>query len=66
MTSTDARRPITLRQMMTQEQALRLAGVIVDIVTRYVPDKQALSQMTLELQRVMHQGEATYGVEDHA
>jgi hypothetical protein len=66
MASTDARRPITLRHMMTQEQALRLAAVIVDIVTRDVPDKPALSQMTLELQRVMHQGEATDGVEDHA
>jgi hypothetical protein len=49
----ETHRLIGLRQMLTCEQAMLLAGVIVDIVARHVPDKQALSQIVGELQQLM-------------
>jgi hypothetical protein len=60
----ETQRLIGLRQMLTCEQAMLLAGVIVDIVTRHVPDKQALSHIVADLQQVMQGGEATYELAD--
>jgi hypothetical protein len=49
----EARRLVALRQVITQEQAMLLMGAITDIITRNVPDKQALSQVIVELQMLM-------------
>lgn len=49
----ESRRLVAMRQMINQEQALLFVGAIVDIITRHVPDKQALSQIVVELQQIM-------------
>jgi hypothetical protein len=66
LADTESRRLSTLHQMITCEQAMVLVGVIVDIITRYVPDTQALRQITLELQRLVEGGGVAYGLDDHS
>jgi hypothetical protein len=63
LAATESQRLITLRQMITAEQAMLLIGTITDIVTRHITDKQVLTNITIELQRLMEVGEARYGLE---
>jgi hypothetical protein len=49
LADTESRRLATLKQMLTQEQALLLVGRVVDIVTRHVPDQQVLANVVLDL-----------------
>jgi hypothetical protein len=53
LAESEHKRLIAMRQMITQEQALLLMGAVTDVITRNVPDKQALSQIIIELQQIM-------------
>lgn len=53
LVESEQKRLISMRQMVTQEQALLLIGAITDIITRNVTDKHALSQIIVELQQIM-------------
>jgi hypothetical protein len=64
LADTESRRLATLKQMLTQEQALLLVGRVVDIVTRHVPDRQVLANVVLDLQRLMEREETVYGLEE--
>jgi hypothetical protein len=52
LAESEHRRLVTLQQMSTAEQALSMMRTIVDILTRHVSDKQALSAIIVELQRM--------------
>jgi hypothetical protein len=52
LAESEHRRLVTLQQMITAEQALSMMRTIVDILTRHVSDKQALSAIIVELQRM--------------
>jgi hypothetical protein len=53
LVESEQKRLISMRAMITQEQALILMGAVTDIITRNVPDKKALSQIVVELQQIM-------------
>jgi hypothetical protein len=53
LVESEQKRLIALRQMISQEQALLLMGAVTDVITRNVSDKQALSQIVVELQLLM-------------
>jgi hypothetical protein len=52
LTESEAKRQLTLQQMLTTEEALAIMRRIVDIISRHVPDKQALSAMIVDIQRM--------------
>ena len=52
LAESEGKRLATLQQMLTTEQALSMVQAIVDILTRHVPDKRALSAIIVELQRM--------------
>jgi hypothetical protein len=60
----EARRLATLQQMISAERLTLLMGVIVEVIAKYVTDRQALSNIAIELQRLGHVGDAAYGVAD--
>jgi hypothetical protein len=51
-----------LQQMISAEQLTVLLGVIVEIIARHVTDRQALSAIATDLQRLGHVGDAAYGL----
>jgi hypothetical protein len=53
---------VTLQQMISAEQATVLMGVIVDIITRHITDRQVLSRIATDLQRLGSVGDAAYGL----
>jgi hypothetical protein len=62
----ETRRMAALQQMISTEQAMLMMGVIVDIITRYITDRQVLSNIVTDLQRLGHVGDAVYGLPDGA
>jgi hypothetical protein len=52
LVESESKRMATLQQMLTTEQALSMMRTIVDILTRHVSNKQALSAIIVELQRM--------------
>jgi hypothetical protein len=64
LADSETRRLVTLQQMISAEQAMLLIGVIVDIIARHITDRQVLAQITTDLQRLGHVGEAAYGLPD--
>jgi hypothetical protein len=52
LAESESKHMATLQQMLTTEQALSMMRAIVDILTRHVSDKQALSAIIVELQRM--------------
>jgi hypothetical protein len=56
LAESESKRMATLQQMLTTEQALSMVRAIVDIVTRHVPDRQALSAIIVDLQRIAGPG----------
>jgi hypothetical protein len=51
--SSESKRLAAMRQLLSVEQALMIAGALVDVVTRHVSDKQALSAIITDLQVLM-------------
>jgi len=49
LTESEAKRLMTLQQMLTTEDAMALAYRLVDIVTRHVTDRQVLSAIVVEM-----------------
>jgi hypothetical protein len=49
LTESEAKRLITLQQMLTTEEAMALAYRLVDIVTRHVTDKHVLRDIVVEI-----------------
>jgi hypothetical protein len=49
LTESEAKRLITLQQMLTTEDAMALAYRLVDIVTRHVTDKHVLRDIVVEI-----------------
>src|SRR5918992_2204187 len=49
LTESEAKRLITLQQMLTTEDAMAIAHRLVDIVTRHVTDRQVLSAIVVEM-----------------
>jgi hypothetical protein len=64
LADSETRRLVTLQQMISAEQAMLLIGVIVDIIAWHITDRQVLAQITTDLQRLGHVGEAAYGLPD--
>jgi hypothetical protein len=62
----ETRRLVMLQQMISAEPATLMMGVIVDIIARHIPDREALAQITTDLQRLGHVGEVAYGLPDGA
>jgi hypothetical protein len=60
----ETRRLVVLQQMITAEQLTVLLGVIVEIIARHVTDRQALSAIATDLQRLGHVGDPAYGLPD--
>ena len=57
----ETRRLVVLQQMITAEQLTVLLGVIVEIIARHVTDRQAISAIATDLQRLGQVGDAAYG-----
>jgi hypothetical protein len=55
LTESEAKRLVTLQQMLTAAEAMAIVHRLVDIVTRHVPDRQALSAIVVELQALAGQ-----------
>jgi hypothetical protein len=53
LAESESKRLVALQQVITTQQALLMAGAIVDIITRHVPDKKILSEVIVELQVLM-------------
>jgi len=64
LAESETRRLATLQQMISAEQAMLLMGVVVDIITRHITDREVLSNIVTDLQRLGHVGEAAYGLPD--
>jgi hypothetical protein len=62
LADSEARRLVVLQQMISAERLTVLLGAIVDIVARHVPDRQVLSKIATDLQRLGHVGDAAYGL----
>jgi DNA polymerase/3'-5' exonuclease PolX len=60
----ETRRLVVLQQMISAEQLTILLGVIVEIIARHVTDRQAISAIATDLQRLGHVGDAAYGLPD--
>ena len=52
LAESESKRLVALQQMMTQEDALLMMHRLVDIITRHVPDKKALSGIIVDLQQM--------------
>jgi hypothetical protein len=55
LAESEGKRLVTLQQMMTAEQAMVLMRNMVDIVTRHVSDRQALSAIVVEMRQLSEQ-----------
>jgi hypothetical protein len=55
LTESEAKRLITLQQMLTTEDAMALAYRLVDIVTRHVTDKHVLRDIVVDLTALVEQ-----------
>jgi hypothetical protein len=55
LAESEQKRLVTLQQMMTAEQAMALMHRVVDIVTRHVTDRQALSAIGVEMRALSEQ-----------
>jgi hypothetical protein len=53
LAATESQRLVMLKQMITCEQAMVFIGVITDVVTRHITDREVLANIVVELQRVM-------------
>jgi hypothetical protein len=62
LADSEARRLVVLQQMISAERLTVLLGAIVDIMARHVPDRQVLSKIATDLQRLGHVGDAAYGL----
>jgi hypothetical protein len=62
LADSENRRLVMLQQMISAEQLTMLLGVIVEIVARHVTDRQVLSNIATDLQRLGHVGDAAYGL----
>ena len=62
LADSEARRLVMLQQMISAEQLTVLLGVIVEIVARHITDRQVLSKIATDLQRLGHVGDAAYGL----
>ena len=49
LTESEAKRLITLQQMLTTEEAMAIAHRLIDIMTRHVTDRQVLSAIVVEM-----------------
>jgi hypothetical protein len=49
LTESEAKRLITLQQMLTTEDAMAIAHRLIDIMTRHVTDRQVLSAIVVEM-----------------
>ena len=49
LTESEAKRLITLQQMLTTEEAMAIAHRLIDIMTRHVTDRQVLSAIIVEM-----------------
>jgi hypothetical protein len=58
----ETRRVQALQQMITTERATLMMGVIVEIIAKHVTDRQALSSIATDLQRLGYVGDPTYGL----
>jgi hypothetical protein len=52
LAESEAKRLASLHQMMTKEEALLMAHQVIDIMTRHVTDKQVLSAIIVDMQRL--------------
>jgi hypothetical protein len=62
LAESESRRLATLQQTITAEQAMLLMGVIVEMITRHISDRQVLSNIATDLQRLGYVGDAAYGL----
>jgi hypothetical protein len=53
LAESEAKRLASLHQMMTKEEALLMAHQVIDIMTRHVTDKQVLSAVIVDMQRLV-------------
>ncbi|HEX2277649.1 MAG TPA: hypothetical protein VHN13_11055, partial [Candidatus Tectomicrobia bacterium] len=53
LAESEAKRMASLHQMMTKEEALLMAHQVIDIMTRHVTDKQVLSAVIVDMQRLV-------------
>jgi hypothetical protein len=60
LADSETRRLVTLQQMISAEQAMLMMGVIVDTIARHITDRQVLSNIVTDLQRLGHAGDAVY------
>jgi hypothetical protein len=58
----ETRRLVVLQQMISAEQLTILLGVIVEIIARHVTDRQAISSIATDLQRLGYVGDPAYGL----
>lgn len=56
LVESEQKRMASLHQMITKEEALIMARQMIDIMTRHVTDKQALSAIIVEMQRMLGGG----------
>ncbi len=56
-----------LQQMISADRVHVLMGVILDVITRHIRDRQVLSNIATDLQCLGHVGDAAYGLPpDHS
>ena len=53
LAESEAKRMASLHQMMTKEEALLMAHQVIDIMTRHITDKQVLSAIIVDMQRMV-------------
>ncbi len=53
LVESEQKRMVMLNQMMTKEEALLMTRQLVDIMTRHVTDKQVLSAVIVDMQRLV-------------
>ena len=59
LTESEHKRMVALQQMMSAEEAMALTHRVVDIVTRHVTDRQALSAIVVEMRTLV---ESSHGL----
>jgi hypothetical protein len=59
LVESEQKRLVALQQVLTAEQALTLAGVLVQIVTKHVTDQPTLAQIVADLQALIEPDGAT-------
>jgi hypothetical protein len=64
LAESETRRLVVLQQMISAEQLTVLLGVIIEVIAKHVTDRQVISAIAMELERLGYMGDTAYGLPD--